>query len=118
MFKQISNWTNMFRHVQELSGRMEELQAKLQQMRVTGNSGGGMVTVEMTGTGEAIAITIDPVLINPDDTDMLQSLVLAAFNQATAKARQCYAEAMKDLAGGLPLPGLEEAFTKLMANNG
>jgi DNA-binding YbaB/EbfC family protein len=96
-----------------MGGRFQEIQEQLKQQRVTGSSGGGMVEVEMTGTGEAIGLRIDPMLIERNELEMLQSLIPAAFNQASAKAKQCYAEAMKGMVGDLNLPGLDDALARL-----
>ena len=112
MFKQLGNMAGILRQAQEMGGKLQELQEHLKGQRVVGNAGGGMVEVEMTGTGEVIRVKLDPGLIERHEIEMLESLLPAAINHAQTKARQCHAEAMKELTGGLNLPGLDEALAK------
>ena len=112
MFKQLGNMAGILRQAQEMGGKLQEIQEQLKRQRVVGNSGGGMVEVEMTGAGEVVRVKLDPGLVAGNDIEMLESLLPAAINQAQSKARQCHAEAMKEITGGLSLPGLEEALAK------
>lgn len=82
----------------------EEMQAKLSQVKVEGSSGGGMVKVVMDGAKNVLDIQIDPEVINPDDREMLQDLIVAAFNDASAKAEEEAKKLLQEL--GLPFPGL------------
>ena len=85
---------------------MMELQNSLEQEKVVGSAGGGMVTVTANGKQEIIKIKIDPQVVNPDDVEMLEDLILAAVNQAREKAQQLATEKMQSLTGGLNIPGL------------
>ncbi|HEY6565337.1 MAG TPA: YbaB/EbfC family nucleoid-associated protein [Pirellulaceae bacterium] len=116
MFEKLTQLTSVFRHAQEIGGKLEQLAEQMKRERVLGTAGGGMVEVEMTGTGEIVRMKIDPVLVQRGDVEMLEDLIPAAVNQAASKARQCYANAMKQLAEGmnLPIPGLQETLAKLM----
>ena len=66
--------------------RMQEMQTELQELEVEGSSGAGMVTIRMTGKGEMKGVTIDPSLVDPTDTEVLEDLIIAAANDAKAKA--------------------------------
>jgi hypothetical protein len=92
---------------QQLQARVSKLQETLDRQSVTASAGGGMVTVTADGKGEVRSVKIDPTCVDPSDVEMLEDLVLAAVNQAQAKARQLYEAEMKKATGGLPfqLPG-------------
>jgi hypothetical protein len=98
----------LMRMGQQLQAKVSQLQETLDQQTVTASAGGGMVTVTADGKGEVRTLTIDPACVDPDDVEMLEDLVLAAVNQAQAKARELYEAEMKKATGGLPiqLPGL------------
>lgn len=115
MFEKLTQFTNIFRHAQELGGKLEQITEQMKRERVTGSSGGGMVEVEMTGSGEIVKLKIDPVLVQRGELEMLEDLIPAAVNQAAARAKQSYANAMKQVAEGmnLPIPGLQEAIAKI-----
>lgn len=93
---------------QQLQQRMSKLQESLDKQSISASAGGGMVTVTADGKGEVRKIQIDPTCVDPTDVEMLEDLVLAAVNQAQAKAKELYESEMKKATGGLPmnLPGL------------
>ena len=93
----------MMKQAQELQGRMADLQEQLAQLEITG-AAGGMVEVTLNGKGEARKFKIDPAAVNAEDTEMLEDLLLAAFNDAKSKQEQAMREKMSALTGGLPLP--------------
>jgi DNA-binding YbaB/EbfC family protein len=72
---------------------------------MTGSAGGGMVSVTVNGKGEARQVKIDPSLVDPEETEVLEDLIVAAFNDAKAKVEAHVAEEMSKLTGGLNLPG-------------
>jgi hypothetical protein len=88
---------------QKMQEQMAEAQAASAAQVVEGRSGGGVVRIEATGGLEFRSVTIDPTAVDPDDVEMLQDLVLAALNDAVAKANEAQAGAM----GGLDLGGLD-----------
>lgn len=100
----MKNLGNMMKQVQQMQERMQEMQAQLQELEVEGSSGAGMVKVSMTGKGEMKSIKIDPSLVDPSDTEVLEDLILAAANDAKAKADEKMQEEMQKLTGGMPLP--------------
>ena len=89
---------------------MEEAQKKLAESEVTGSSGGGMVKVTLNGKFEAKKVEIDKSLVNPEETDILEDLLLAAFNDAHGKVDAMMSDGMKDITGGLNLGGLKLPF--------
>ena len=107
----MKNLGNLLKQAQDMQARMQELQEQLAQAEVTGTSGAGMVQVTLSGKGEARSIKIDKSLIAPDETEVLEDLLLAAFNDARAKVEAHAAEQMSKLTGGLELPpGLKLPF--------
>lgn len=91
---------------------MGQMSEEMKKRRVVGSAGGGMVEIEVNGLMEVLRCHIDPQLV-ANDAEMLEDLVAAAVNQAIVKGKQMHADAVRDLTGGLPLPGLNEAFAKL-----
>jgi DNA-binding YbaB/EbfC family protein len=100
----MKNLGQMMKQVQEMQGRMQSMQDELASIEVTGSSGAGMVTVTMTGKGVMRSLTIDPSLVDPSDTEVLEDLIVAASNDARSKADELMQTEMKKLTGGLPLP--------------
>lgn len=115
MFEGLSNFGAILKQAQQMGSRMQEMNEKLKTIRATGSAGGGLVEVEVNGLGEMMRLTIDPSLIEKQDGELIEDLVPAAANQANAKAKEQHAEAMKDLTGGINLPGLDEALNSLTA---
>ena len=113
MLKGLGNLASLVKQAQQMDGKMQGLGEDLKQRRASGSAGAGMVEVEVNGLGEVLACRLDPELVAKQDRELLEDLILAATNQALSKARQLHAEAMKGLAGGLELPGLDEALSKL-----
>jgi len=107
----MKNLGDMMKQVQAMQSRMAEMQAKLEQATVTGQSGGGLVKVTLNGKGAMTGIVIDPSLLKADEREILEDLVVAAHSDARAKSEAMMADAMKDVTGGLPLPpGLKLPF--------
>ena len=100
----MKNLGQMLKQAQAMQARMAELQSQLEQVEMTGGAGGGMVSVTVNGKGEARQLKIDPSLINPEEIEVLEDLIVAAFNDAKAKVEAHVAEEMSKLTGGLNLP--------------
>ena len=113
MFKGIGNLGSMLKQAQEMTGKLQGLNEELQGQRATGSAGGGLVTVEVNGLGEVLSVRIDPQLVEQNDREMIEDLLPAAVNAATAKAKQLHADAMRGMTEGLNLPGFEEAISRL-----
>lgn len=88
----------------EIQGRMQKMQEELAALEVEGQSGAGLVTVRLNGKMEARGIKIDSSLIKPDEAEMLEDLILAAFQDAKAKAETAVQAKMQEVTGGLQLP--------------
>jgi DNA-binding YbaB/EbfC family protein len=95
---------DMMKKAKELQGKMEQLQAEVSAMEVAGSSGGGLVTVVMTGKSEMKRVKIDPSLLKPEEVEIVEDLIVAAVNDARAKAEAALADKMRELTGGLQLP--------------
>ena len=94
-----------------LMGKAKEMQAKFQAMQeeiagleATGQAGGGLVTVTLSGKFEMKALKIDPTLFKEDEVEILEDLLLAAHNDAKAKVEAIMQEKTKALTSGLPIP--------------
>ena len=94
---------NLMKQAQEMQANMQKAQEKLADMEVTGESGGGLVKVTMTGKHEVRRVAIDDSLMS-DDKDMLEDLVAAAINDATHKVEATTQEQMSSLTAGMNLP--------------
>jgi nucleoid-associated protein EbfC len=92
----------MLRQVQQMQGRMAQLQKDLETDTVTATAGGGAVTVVATGTQKLLSVRIDPEAAG--DAEMLQDLVVAAVNDAMEKSKQMASDKMQALTSGLGLP--------------
>lgn len=97
---------DMMRQAQMMHKKMEKLQEELADREIEASSGGGMVSVTATCSGEVKAIKIDPACVDPEDVDMLQDLVLAAVNEAVKKGKDTAEEEMKAITGGVNIPGM------------
>jgi DNA-binding YbaB/EbfC family protein len=95
----------LMQQAQQMQQQMANAQAELAETELTGTSGGGLVSVTVTGTGEVTAVKIDPKAVDPDDVETLEDLLVAALHNAAEKARTLTEHKMGPLAGGLGLPG-------------
>ncbi|WP_296617615.1 YbaB/EbfC family nucleoid-associated protein [Sphingomonas sp.] len=89
---------------QNVQAELAKAQDGLDQIEVEGASGGGMVKVKASAKGRIIGIDIDPSLLQPSEKQMLEDLIVAAFNDARAKADSASNDAMAKMTQGLPLP--------------
>src|SRR5215216_4236515 len=100
----------MMKQLKQMQEKMERDMAKAQEdlanTNVTASAGGGAVTVEMNGHHEVKAVTLDPDAVNPEDVEMLQDMLLTAFNEALNKAQVLQQEKMGAITGGLNIPGI------------
>ncbi|MDA1342798.1 MAG: YbaB/EbfC family nucleoid-associated protein [Methyloglobulus sp.] len=94
---------NIMQQAQKMQEELKKAQQELEMMQVTGQSGGGLVTIIMTGKREARKVTIDPSLVG-EDKDMLEDMVAAAINDAVNKVGKMKKERMSKITAGLPIP--------------
>ncbi|HUJ77032.1 MAG TPA: YbaB/EbfC family nucleoid-associated protein [bacterium] len=104
MFK--GNLGELLRTAQEMGASLKAKQEELAAVRVPVSVGGGMVKMEFNGKGEALSLTIERTLVNPDEIPMLQDLVLSAVNEGLRQTQKAQQEALSKLAGGLKIPGI------------
>lgn len=96
----------MMRQAQELQDKLAEAQEEIKQATVEASAGGGVISVVLGGDHKLRSVTIDPDVLDPDDTEMVQDLIIAAINEASDKLEAMQQERMSGLTAGLPLPGL------------
>src|ERR671921_1915534 len=99
------NMNAMMKQVQKMQADMAKAQEDLKNEVVEASSGGGMVTVKVSGDLEIREVRIDPEAVDPDDVELLQDMVLAAVNEAVRAAQELAASKMNAAAGGLAGPG-------------
>ena len=100
----MADFLGLMKQAAELKSKMEAMQAELDQIEVEGSSGGGLVTVRLSGKGEMKGVKIDDTLIKPSEREIIEDLIVAAHADARRKAKSLVQEKMKSVAGGLPLP--------------
>lgn len=94
----------ILQEAQQMQGRLQQMQDELARLSVQGSAGGGMVTVEADGKGQIKRVKIDPSIVKPEDTEMLEDLVAVAVADAQKKASDLAQAEMGKLTGGLNLP--------------
>ena len=94
----------MMKQAQQLQARMQQMQEELGAAEVEGRSGGGLVSLTLDGKGQIKRVKIDPSLMRPDETEILEDLILAAGQDAKVKVENLMADKMKEATGGLALP--------------
>ena len=114
MFGKMFELGSLMRQAQQFGGKVQEMNDKLKQLRISGSAAGGLVAVEMNGLQEMIGCKIDPALFKQQDAELLEELVVAATNQAVEESRRRQAETMQSLTEGLDLGNLGEALGKIM----
>ena len=94
----------MMKKAQAVQAKLQEAQEELGRIEIEGQAGGGMVSLTLNAKGELKRVQIDASLLTPADKEMLEDLIVAAFNDGNAKADRAAAEKMQALTAGLPLP--------------
>ncbi len=96
----------LMKQAQQIQTKMAKLQEDLGDRTVEASSGGGMVIVVANGRQEVLSIKIEQEVIDPDDAEMLQDLIMAAVNDALARAKEMVNEEMGKLTKGMNIPGM------------
>jgi DNA-binding YbaB/EbfC family protein len=100
----------LMKQAKEMQAKMEEAQAQVADLSVTGRSGGGMVEVSLAGGGNMSGLKIDPQL-QSEDIEIMEDLIVAAYQDAKVKLDQAQAETMKSAMGDIPMPpGMKMPF--------
>ena len=108
--KGMPNMGNLMKQAQQFQTKMAQLQEELGERTVESSAGGGMVSVVANGRQEIVSIKIESEVIDPNDSEMLQDLILAAVNDALTKAKNMVNEEMGKLTQGLNLPNIPGLF--------
>ena len=94
----------MMSKAKEMQAKFQALQEEIAGMEATGQAGGGLVAVTLTGKFEMRSLKIDPSLFKEDDVEVLEDLILAAHNDAKTKVETAMQEKTRELTAGLPIP--------------
>jgi DNA-binding YbaB/EbfC family protein len=97
---------NIMKQAQAMQQKMMRLQKELEEKEVEATSGGGMVTATVNGKQQVVSLKIEPAVVDPEDTEMLEDLVVAAINEALKKSQEMAQEEMAKITGGLNIPGM------------
>ena len=100
----MADFLGLMKQAAELKSKMEAMQAELGHIEVEGTAGGGMVTITLTAKGEMKGVQLDPSLMKPDEKQIVEDLLVAAYADARRKVEALLQDKMKSLTGGLPLP--------------
>jgi DNA-binding YbaB/EbfC family protein len=98
------DFMKILQQAQEMQGRYQKIQEELDKRSVIGSAGGGMVSAEVSGTGQIKKIKLDQSVVNPADLEMLEDLIVVAVSDAQQKAQKLAQDELGKLAGGLNLP--------------
>lgn len=98
------NFGNMMKQAREMQAKMAEAEKKIDALEVEGTSGGCMVRVTLSGKGTIKRVKIDPSVVTAEDVEMLEDLVVAAYNEGKKKADEESQKEMSKVTGGLKLP--------------
>jgi DNA-binding YbaB/EbfC family protein len=96
---------NLNKLLKEAQKMQEKMQEEIKTLEIEASSGGGMVTVKMSGEKKVLSLKIDSSIISKDDKEMLEDLVAAAVNEASARVDEAIESKMGSLTRGLGLPG-------------
>jgi DNA-binding YbaB/EbfC family protein len=100
----MADFLGLMKQATELKSKMEAMQAELENAEVEGTSGGGLVTVRLSGKGDMKGVRIDETLIKPAEKEIVEDLIVAAHADAKRKVEALMQDKMKAVTGGLPLP--------------
>lgn len=101
----MNNMNQLFAQAKKMQENMAKAQNEAENKEVTGSAASGAVTIVLSVTGKLKSIKLDPSIVNSDDTELLEDLILAAYNDAKSQADKIYESDMKNVTGGLSVPG-------------
>ena len=100
----MNNFNNMIKQAQDLQKKMAEAQEKVETLEAEGISGGGIVKITINGKNNVTSVNIDETAIDKNEKEILEDLIVAAFNDARDKSHRKIADEMSSLTGGIKLP--------------
>lgn len=98
--------SNMMKKIQEMQENMTRIQQEVEATEFSSTVGGGAVEVIVNGAHEVTAVNLKPEIVDPEDIEMLQDLIISAFNESIRKANEAMEKGMEKAKGGLSIPGL------------
>jgi len=98
------NIQKMMKQAQQMQQKIQDLQAKAETKEFEGTSGGGMVKATMNGKGVALKLSVDASLVDAEEKDMMEDLIIAAFNDAKSQSEHMREQEMANVTGGMGLP--------------
>jgi DNA-binding YbaB/EbfC family protein len=101
----MKNIGQLMKQAQAMQEKVAEMQAQLEAVEMTGVAGGGTVQLILNGKGDLKKVAIDKALVDPEEVEVLEDLIVAAFNDARRKVSAYAEQEMQKLTGGLQLPG-------------
>ncbi len=100
------NRNDMMKQIQEMQNNMARIQEEVENTVFSSSVGGGAVEVSVNGKHEVTAINLKPEVVDPEDIEMLEDLIMSAFNESLRKANEAMEKGMEQAKGGLSIPGL------------
>jgi DNA-binding YbaB/EbfC family protein len=100
----MADFLGLMKQATELKSKMEAMQAELDHLEIEGGAGGGLVSIKLSGKGDVRGLRIDETLLKPDQKEIIEDLIIAAYADARRKLESTLQEKMQALTGGLPLP--------------
>lgn len=100
------NKNNMMKQIQDMQDNMARIQAEVEATEFSSSVGGGTVEVTVNGAHEVTAVKLKPEVVDPEDVEMLEDLIMSAFNESVRKADEAMKNGMEQAKGGLSIPGL------------
>lgn len=98
------NIQKMMKQAQEMQTKIAEMQAKLEAEETEGSSGGGMVVIRLNGKNQMLRVQLDPSILKAEDKEMVEDLIIAAYNDARGKIENTFSSQMNQMTSGLNLP--------------
>ncbi|AFR25951.1 MULTISPECIES: YbaB/EbfC family nucleoid-associated protein [Bartonella] len=95
---------SMMKKAKEIQEKMQQIQEEMTNLQMIGTAGGGLINVTLNGKNTITAIKIDPSLLKPEESEILEDLIMAAHNDAKTKIEIAMEEKTKSMTAGLPLP--------------
>ncbi|MBM3459372.1 MAG: YbaB/EbfC family nucleoid-associated protein [Armatimonadetes bacterium] len=100
----MGNMAALMKKAQQAMDDMQRVQGELDEVKVEGSSGGGMVRVQATASGMIEGLQIDPQVVDPEDVEMLQDLIMSAITDALQRAEEVKQQRIGQITQGLPIP--------------
>lgn len=97
---------NMMKKIQEMQENMEKVQQEVEASEFSSCAGGGAVEITVNGAHEVTSVKLKPEIVDPEDIEMLEDLIISAFNESIRKANEAMEKGMEQAKGGLSIPGL------------